>query len=373
MLESSCCRNRQRRVVAIMERMDVDQVLLTRPEHVQYLTGFRPHRLMSAAVILGRDGHCTLVAPNQTPEAAAADEFLVFPAQFRATLRQDQLRAIGEAIEASPILRAEAGSRRCRIGIEYSQAAEYPRQALASGKQAEWIDVESELWNLRRRKDRDELALIRRAIDCTHSMYQRAREILRPGISELDVYGALHAAAVGQAGEPLLDLGNDFQCNSPGGPPRARGAGAGELYILDLGVSYRGYYSDNCRTFAIGQPTDLQLQAWQAVVAVLEMVERTVRPGVRCRDLFCEAQAMLDAVRPDAFFHHLGHGIGLYPHEAPHLNPHWDDVFQEGEVFTAEPGLYWPELRAGIRIEDDYLVTAQGVERLTNFPRELMA
>lgn len=370
MLEPTACRERQRRVVAVMQRLRLDQLLLTRPEHVQYLTGFRPHRLMVAAVVLEPNGWCTLVAPNQAPTSAAADQVLVFPAQFLATLRQDQMRAAAETLAGSDVARTK-GSGSLRIGIEGSQGAEHPRQALASGRSVEWVDIEPELWELRRKKDRDELLLIRRAIECTHAMYARARELLRPGISELQVYGELHSAAVQCAAEPLLDLGNDFQCNSPGGPPRPRIAEAGELYILDLGVSYRGYYSDNCRTFAFEPPSDLQQHAWEAIIAVLNMVERSVRPGVRCREIYREAKSMLDAVHPDAFFHHLGHGIGLYPHEAPHLNPHWNDRFQEGEVFTAEPGLYWPALRAGIRIEDDYLVTADGVERLSLSPREL--
>ena len=210
----------------------------------------------------------------------------------------------------------------------------------------------------------------RLAAECLDALY----EFVRPGVSELDVYGELYAAAVRRAGEPLGDFGNDFQCNSRGGPPRPRRCEAGELYILDLGVSYRGYYSDNCRTFAVGTPpTDEQFAAWRAIEEVLAMVERTVRPGIRCGDLFRSAQEMLDAVRPGGFPHHLGHGIGLFPHEAPHLNPHWDDLFQAGEVFTAEPGLYWEGLRAGIRLEDDFLVTADGVRRLSHFPRELQA
>ncbi len=76
---------------------------------------------------------------------------------------------------------------------------------------------------------------------------------------------------------------------------------------------------------------------------------------------------MLDEYRAGAFFHHLGHGFGLFPHEGPHLNPRWDDTFAVGDVFTAEPGLYGPELRAGIRLEENYVVTETGVERLTRF------
>ena len=167
-------------------------------------------------------------------------------------------------------------------------------------------------------------------------------------------------------------MGNDFQSNSSGGPPRTRAAQAGELYILDLGPAYRGYYADNCRTFAVNrQPTDQQQAAWEKIAGVLQMVEESVFPGVSCRQLFEQAQAMLDEYRTEAFFHHLGHGIGLFPHEAPHLNPYWDDTFEEGDVFTAEPGLYGDELQAGIRLEQNYRVTADGVERLTSFPLEL--
>ena len=72
------------------------------------------------------------------------------------------------------------------------------------------------------------------------------------------------------------------------------------------------------------------------------------------------------------FNHHLGHGIGLFPHEAPHLNPNWNDTFEVGDVFTCEPGLYDEQiLRAGMRLENDYLVTETGVENLSPFPMEL--
>ena len=66
-----------------------------------------------------------------------------------------------------------------------------------------------------------------------------------------------------------------------------------------------------------------------------------------------------------------GHGVGLAPQEGPHLNPRWDDTFTEGDFFTVEPGLYHEELRLGIRLEQNYLVTSEGVTLWTDWPLEL--
>jgi Xaa-Pro aminopeptidase len=214
--------------------------------------------------------------------------------------------------------------------------------------------------------------MLRRAIAATGVMYQRAREIIRPGIAELEVFSELQAAAIQTLGEPTTATGNDYQCGSRGGPPRAgRLAEAGELYILDLGPAYRGYFADNCRTIAVTEPDTRQLEAWRWLERALRLVEQTAKPGVSARELFHAVQQLLDQSPVGVFNHHLGHGIGLFPHEAPHLNPNWDDRFEPGDVFTAEPGLYAPDLRAGIRLENDYLITETGVERLSDFPLDL--
>lgn len=365
-LNLDTCRQRQRALATLLSNEGMDQIVLVRPENVQYLTGFRPHRLMSAAVTLTQAGHCLLIAPNDIPEHAAVDDIVTYSCQKHSTLRQDQVNAMMEKLFEV----TGPWPSSFRIGVEHSQSVPLLLQPTGA---RQFQNVEPYLWQLRRKKDPDELALIRQAIACTDAMYARAREIIRPGICELDVFSELFTAAVKTAGEILTEpLGNDFQCNSPGGMPRNRLAQSGELYILDLGPCVGGYYADNCRTFAVdGEPTTLQQKAWKEIVEVLTMVEESVRPGVACREIFAKANEQLNSLNLGEFHHHLGHGIGLYPHETPHLNPHWNDVFMEGDVFTAEPGLYGPDLKAGIRLEQDYLVTATGVERLTHFPLDL--
>jgi Xaa-Pro aminopeptidase len=361
-LSLDACRHRQARLLEAVADQQLDLLLLQLPEHVQWLAGPRMAWFFQPAVALAADGRLTLVAPTKWKGEAAADEVIRYEAQWHSTLRNDQRAASCAALFGTG---RAAG---LRIGVEFSCATRH--WPLPAG--AEFVDIEPTLYRLRRRKDADELAMLRHAIAATGAMYQRARTIIRPGIAELEVFSELQTAAVHALGEPTTATGNDYQCHARGGPPRAgRCAEAGELYILDLGPAYRGYFADNCRTIAVSEPDDRQLEAWRWLVRALELVEQTVKPGVSARVVFESTQRWLDQSPVGVFNHHLGHGIGLFPHEAPHLNPHWDDEFQVGDVFTAEPGLYAPELRAGIRLENDYLVTEHGVERLSDFPLDL--
>lgn len=361
-IDLPACRNRQRRVLELMQAKGLDAVLVTQAEHVQYLAGTRFAWTFQPAALLTSDGRLTLVAPQKAPERAAADEILTYEAKWHSTLRNDQ-----RATSAQVLLAAQAGRPPLgRVGVEFSSSSRH-YDPLA----AEFVDIEPDLYLLRLRKDPDELALLRQAIAATGKMYETARAILRPGLTELQMFNALQAAAVEQCGEMLTGTGNDYQCAARGGPPRPRAAAAGELYILDLGPAFRGYFADNCRTLAVTEPDETQLAAWRRIAAVFAHVEATVKPGKSCRELFEEVQAMLDEAPVGKFNHHLGHGIGLFPHEGPHLNPFWDDTFAAGQVFACEPGLYAPALRAGIRLENDYLVTESGVELLSKFALEL--
>ena len=363
-IDVDACRGRQQRLVAEMQKLDLDLVIVTQNANVQWLCGVWFAWLFEPAAAMSVDGHLTLVAPNEAPAKAAADHITTYEAQCLFTMRNDQRQASSESL-----LRALAGKPKSeRVGVEYSTFGPHLAQAV----EAELVDIERVLYVQRRRKDPDELALIRNAIAGTASMYQTAREIIKPGICELEVFNQFQAAAVDQFGEMLTGTGNDYQCASMGGPPRGdRKAEAGELYILDLGPAFRGYFTDNCRTIAVTHPTDEQQEAWEYITKVFKFIEQTVRPGSNAKWLYHEALSLIEDAPLGTCPHHLGHGFGLYPHEAPHLNPNWDDTFLCGDVFTVEPGLYAPELRAGIRVENNYRVTEIGVELLTDFPLDL--
>ncbi|MBL9092721.1 MAG: aminopeptidase P family protein [Planctomycetaceae bacterium] len=366
-IDPALCRHRQQRLQAEMRRRDIDLVIVAKTEHVQWLTGPRFGWVFEPLAALWKDGTCTLVAPNAAPPVHAADAVTTYEAQWLSTLRNDQRHAAVDALKK--VLHTQGRAR--RIGVEYSCFPRHfgDRSIDELSDSLEIVDVEPALYHLRRRKDADELARIKHAIGATGAMYAKAREIMQPGLSELEMFNTLQATAVNYLGEMLTGTGNDYASGVPGGPPRPRKIEAGELYVLDLGPAFRGYFADNCRAIAVdGKPTPLQLSAQKHIAEVFAMVTEFVKPGASCRALFTKVKAHLDAFTGARFDHHLGHGIGLFPHEAPHLNSMWDDTFEVGDVFTAEPGLYSDELRGGIRLENDYVVTETGVELLSDFP-----
>ncbi len=340
----------------------LDAVVVGLRHHAYYFSAHLPFWQHEGAFILWADGDSSLVAANCDASAAAAEEVLPFEAHYHYTLRQEQPHVIADLVIGALEKR---GAKRTGIDTSPVTAQVLHR---ASGS---FETIDEDLWQMRRPKDTDELALMKTAIGCTLSMHARAKEIIRPGISEIEVYNNLQAAAIEAAGEPLSAwLGNDYQCGTMGGPPRNdRPAQSGEIYILDLGPAYRGYFADNARAYPVdGTYSPRQREVAEAIAESFKRLEEIAKPGVRCMEIHETISDLLRSKTGLEFVHHLGHGVGLQPHEYPHLNPAWDDTLVEGEVFTFEPGLYSPELAAGFRIENQYLVTPDGVRNLVDIP-----
>lgn len=365
MLDPDYCRGRQRRLLDIMQAEGLDAIVLSDSRHAYYFSGHWPFWQHFAALVVFSDGRSLLVCGRPPESALAADTIVTYEPAWMSTNRQEQPMVV-----ADKVAEALRSGKAKKVGIDASLVSSQLALMLSSGL----MPIDATLFQLRRQKDPDELKIMRLAIDCSRAMYEQAREIIEPGIPEVRVYAELHAAAVKVAGGPLSAyLGNDFACGVPGGPARKdRVARPGELYILDLGPAVGGYFSDNCRVFAVDRKlTDAQHKAWEMIMGAFPVVENLARPGVRCRDIFSAVNEYYRAQTGREFPHHLGHGVGLQPHEFPHLNPRWDDTLQEGEIFTCEPGIYRTELAGGIRIENQYLVTAEGIENLTPFPMEM--
>jgi Xaa-Pro aminopeptidase len=146
----------------------------------------------------------------------------------------------------------------------------------------------------------------------------------------------------------------------------------GELVLIDAGAKLDGYCSDCTRTFAVGEISDSLREIYDICLRGQQAGLDAVRAGITGREADVAARAVIaDAGYGESFGHGLGHGLGILVHEAPTLRPESTDTLAAGNVATVEPGIYLSGV-GGVRIEDLVVVTEDGCEVLTSFPKNLI-
>jgi Xaa-Pro aminopeptidase len=228
---------------------------------------------------------------------------------------------------------------------------------------------------LRAIKEEGELEQLRKACAITDRVFERLTEVPFVGRTERDVAWDLAQLFHDEGGEGLA-FESIIGAGPTGARPHARAGdrkiGSGELVVIDAGTSIGGYASDYTRTFATGPLDDEAREAYDTVLHAQQAALDGIRAGISGVDADALARTVIDeSPFAGTLGHGLGHGLGLDVHEAPRLSTESGDILQPGNVVTVEPGVYL-EGRFGIRIEDDVVVTADGIENLTGFRKDLV-
>jgi Xaa-Pro aminopeptidase len=169
---------------------------------------------------------------------------------------------------------------------------------------------------------------------------------------------------------PVIVAGGPNAAN-PHTVPGDRPIQHGDTVIVDSGASFGGYCSDCTRTFVAGELSDRLSDAYELVHEAQLAGLQAVAPGVEGKAADAMPRRIIDATEFEGTFGHgLGHGVGMEVHEAPTVRPESTDVLAAGNVVSVEPGIYLPG-EGGVRIEDLVVVTEDGCERLSHFPKEL--
>lgn len=146
---------------------------------------------------------------------------------------------------------------------------------------------------------------------------------------------------------------------------------SGDVLVTGANAPMWGYNSELERTMIVGRPSDEQRRMFGHMLAAQEIAFDAIRPGVACAEVDRAVRAYYEQHDLMRYWkHHVGHAIGLRYHEGPFLDIGDQTVIQPGMVFTVEPGFYAPEL-GGFRHSDTVLVTEDGLEFLTYYPRDL--
>jgi Xaa-Pro aminopeptidase len=329
-----------------------EPLLVTNPVNILYLFGFKS----SNAALLVEQDRARLFTDFRYAEAARAVEGVEFEETKRALLSDLAGRLSG------------------RIGFE-ADFVSYSGYETLCGGSIEPVPRRGVVEGLRAVKDADELAAIRSACEITDRMFGRLIEEPFLGRTERELAWSIEQLFHDEGAEAVAFdtiVASGPNSARPHGRVTDRHIGRGETVVVDTGCIVGGYASDYTRTFTTGFVEAPIKEAYALVLAAQQAGFDALHAGVRGVDADAAARRVVDETAfAGTFGHGLGHGLGLEVHEAPRLSTESKDTLASGNVVTVEPGVYL-EGRAGIRIEDNVVITDDGIQNFTGFRKDLI-
>jgi len=329
-----------------------EPLLVTNPKNVVYLAGFES----SNAALLVDQERVQLFTDFRYLEAARSVEGVELVQTKRGVIG-----ALAEQLSG-------------KIGFEATNVVYADFLTLAGGG-LELVPHNGLVESLRAIKEEGELEILRRACAITDRVFERLTDVRFVGRTEREVAWDLTRLFHEEGGEGLA-FESIVGAGPTGARPHARAGDrtieAGELVVIDAGCTVDGYASDYTRTFATGPLDDEAKDAYEVVLAAQLAGLEAIRAGMPAIDVDGAARRVVEeSAFAGTFGHGLGHGLGLDVHELPNMSTETKDVLAPGNVVTVEPGVYLPG-KFGIRIEDDVVVTQDGIENLTGFRKDLL-
>ena len=243
-----------------------------------------------------------------------------------------------------------------------------------SFESVEFVPFEDTIEQMRMIKEKEEIIKIKKASQITTEALKEVIEVIKPGVRELDIatelsYTMRKKGAHKEAFDIIVVSGE--RSSIIHGKPSEKKIAEGELIIIDMGANYQNYHSDITRTIVLGKENEKQKEIFSIVLDAQEKALEFLKPGIKCNEVDFIARDLIEKKGYGKYFRHgLGHGVGLDIHELPRVSFSDETVLLPGMVITIEPGIYLPET-GGVRIEDSVLITEEGYEILTWYPKIL--
>jgi Xaa-Pro aminopeptidase len=350
-----------------MERFDLDAVVAFSTENVAYGIGYLiPSQSLNLrhrqfAVVANRDGKSVLLlTSNELPEAeerSAVRDFRPYD-QFA----DDPMEVLAGILK-------DMGLAEGRIGLEMDSLSANRWEVLRTHLQrALWEDGCEAFRYARMVKTPDELDKLRKAARIADLAQAEAHPHVHVGVTEHEVYRHIVNRAIEHGADRVLMVqvaaGERSTYSNP--TPGEYRMKSGEVVKIDTFVEVGGYLSDTGRAFVVGEASQIQRDAWARMQETMAAIHSTIRPGTSTKDLW---QIFVDTFKKydmEPAMRFLGHGLGLSLHEEPFIAAHTDTTLEEGMVFAIEPVYETRDKKMGFHLEDNVIVTRDGVENMTS-------
>lgn len=359
--------NKVKEIQKFLQEKNIDVAFITTPDNVFYVSGFdsEPHERLLGVMVFKEAEPFVICPLMEVPDVKSAG--WSFDVVGHADT-EDAWDIVLEAVKKRGALPTSVAIEKAHLTVERLERME------ELFKDANFARLDDRLNAMRVIKDEAELENLRKAAQFADKAIEIGCSEIAEGKTELEILMAIEFEMKKQGIQKMsfdTMVLSGPKTASPHGTPGDRKIQKGDFILFDLGVVYNGYCSDITRTVAFGEPSEAQRNIYETVRQAEQAAVDLVRPGVKAMELDKAARDVItDAGYGEYFTHRLGHGLGISVHEYPSITGTNEFILEEGMVFTIEPGVYNPEV-TGVRIEDDVVVTTDGVEVLTKFPKEL--
>ena len=321
----------------------------------RYLTGFTGE----GALLLSERGSLLLTDSRYTEQARRE-----VPGLALKEVKGKYVAAVATAINELRV---------SRVAFAAKRMSHYWVQRLDEQAGAEMIALDDPVGGLRRVKHPEEMERIRRATKLAEAALTELLPKIEAGQSEQELALELELIMRRNGAEKAafdLIVASGENSAHPHHRPQKRRLQKGDLLLFDIGAQVDGYCCDLTRVFAVGEVPVRTLEIYDLVLRANRAGVAAVKAGASGKAVDAVARQVIDeGGHKEHFGHGVGHGVGLEVHEAPSLSSVSEDTLETGMVVTVEPGVYLPGF-GGTRIEDLVVVTKDGCEVLTSFPRD---
>ena len=368
------------RVRALMTEQDLDALVVRAPDNVLYLTNFWPMKGYDA-VVFAREGEPVLICLEASEDDAARTAWTQDVRLFAGYAPDDPRPPFARTLD----LARETARRHEHIGIELSLGTQASDRMVGEPTTftREWFDAFPDardatplLARARATKTDQEIERMRLANAIAAGAMEHVARELRPGMKESEAaalwQGFVHGEGTGWQGKVELALGYSLVWSGPGirtfTATADRPVQEHEPTLFEIWVCADGYWADHTKNVCPGELDDRYDELLDRLLDVYARAIDHCRPGAGFAELDRLVRDGLDdAGYPGQPSHPICHGVGARAHEPPYAHRAGGGTIEAGMVLAIEPGVYW-DGGGGLRVEDNFLITNDGAEKLSSYP-----